>query len=733
MQLKPFFLGATIALTGAIGVAAAQERTMIVLDGSGSMWGQIDGVPKLQIARDTLRDVLKSVPDTTELGLMAYGHRKKGDCNDIELVVPPALGTASSIADKADSMKFLGKTPLTEAVKRAAEELRYTEDTATVVLITDGLETCKANVCELGSLLESQGANFTAHVVGFGLSKEEGAQVACLAENTGGQYFSADNGAALADALKETVVAITPSVTLVPVDQSGVKITDITLTWSVLDADGNEALTDYGFGDAGGKLGVGDYTVSVEGPAASGGGAISVVADVKSQSFEISLEVQRLEATLSAPAQIAAGAEFEVTWEGPDHKSDYVTIVAKGSDEGTYNDYAYTKNGNPSEINAPDGLGTYEVRYVHGETRKTLGSADIEVVEITGSVSAPAQVAAGSEFEVNWTGPAYKSDYITIVEVGADEGSYKDYAYAKNENPAKIQAPDSLGEYEVRYVIGASKRTLATTTVEVTAISGTIDAPENVPAGSEFKVEWTGPSNKGDYLTIVPAGAEEGAYKDYAYTQHGSPSELTAPDDVGAYEVRYVIASSKRTLVSQPITLTEVSASLTVPGPIIPGGTIRVEWEGPDGPSDYITVVEKGADEGSYMDYAYTRNGSPSEINLPKALGVFEVRYVVGSSDRTLASIPITLKPVSATVTPPATAKAGEAIEVSWTGPAAKGDTIEIVAAGAEDSAAPLAKAGTVQGSPLFIYAPEDAGEYQVRYKVKDTGKVLATAPLSVE
>ncbi len=101
MQLRSILLGATIALTGAIGVATAQERTMIVLDGSGSMWGQIDGVPKLQIARDTLRDVLKSVPDTTELGLMAYGHRKKGDCNDIELVVPPALGTAATISDKA--------------------------------------------------------------------------------------------------------------------------------------------------------------------------------------------------------------------------------------------------------------------------------------------------------------------------------------------------------------------------------------------------------------------------------------------------------------------------------------------------------------------------------------------------------------------------------------------------------------------------------------------------------
>jgi Ca-activated chloride channel family protein len=52
---------------------------------------------------------------------MAYGHRQKGSCDDIELVVPPAPGTAGAISAAADSMKFLGKTPLTAAVRKAAE------------------------------------------------------------------------------------------------------------------------------------------------------------------------------------------------------------------------------------------------------------------------------------------------------------------------------------------------------------------------------------------------------------------------------------------------------------------------------------------------------------------------------------------------------------------------------------------------------------------------------------
>ena len=185
--------------------AAAADRAIIVLDASGSMWGQIDGTPKLEIARDTLRTVLQTVPADMELGLMAYGHREKGSCDDIELVVPPAAGSAASITAAADAMKFLGKTPLSAAVKQAAESLKYTEEKSTVILITDGIETCEADPCALGKELEEAGVDFTAHVLGFGLSAEEGREVACLAENTGGKYLQASDAAALKDALAEAV------------------------------------------------------------------------------------------------------------------------------------------------------------------------------------------------------------------------------------------------------------------------------------------------------------------------------------------------------------------------------------------------------------------------------------------------------------------------------------------------------------------------------------------------
>jgi Ca-activated chloride channel homolog len=194
----------------------AEGKSIIVLDASGSMWGQIDGRPKLEIAREALGTVLTGLDPATEIGLMAYGHRSKGDCNDIELVVPPASGTAQSITDAANAMKFLGKTPLTESVRRAASELKSTEAKATVILITDGIETCEADPCALGAELEASGVDFTAHVVGFGLTAEEGATVACLAENTGGKYIEAKDAGSLIEALKTTVAVAEPEPTPVP-------------------------------------------------------------------------------------------------------------------------------------------------------------------------------------------------------------------------------------------------------------------------------------------------------------------------------------------------------------------------------------------------------------------------------------------------------------------------------------------------------------------------------------
>ena len=62
---------------------------LFVLDASGSMWGRVDGEPKIDVARRVLGGLVRDLPADVSVGLQAYGHPRKDDCNDIEILAPP--------------------------------------------------------------------------------------------------------------------------------------------------------------------------------------------------------------------------------------------------------------------------------------------------------------------------------------------------------------------------------------------------------------------------------------------------------------------------------------------------------------------------------------------------------------------------------------------------------------------------------------------------------------------
>lgn len=202
---------AALAATGLYAANAKRPATMLVLDASGSMWGQIDGKPKITIAREAV-GIMLSGWQGGDLGLMAYGHNRKGDCNDIEVLQPVGANTAAGIRKQVDALNPKGMTPISESVRQAAAQLRSTEQKATVILVSDGEETCSADPCALGKELESTGVDFTAHVVGFDIQQGSKAhkQLQCLAANTGGRYVDARNAGELNRAL-QTVAASEPS------------------------------------------------------------------------------------------------------------------------------------------------------------------------------------------------------------------------------------------------------------------------------------------------------------------------------------------------------------------------------------------------------------------------------------------------------------------------------------------------------------------------------------------
>ncbi len=180
--------------------ASAAPAVLFVLDGSGSMWGRAGDQVKITAAKAVLAELLAGLPRGIEAGLMAYGHRRKGDCSDIEVLERPGA-PLDRLQQAVQRIRPKGKTPIADTLVRAGKLLRGREDRTTVVLVSDGLETCGGDPCAVARALHEQGHELVIHVVGFGVSDRRAEPLRCIARAGGGRYFPAADAAALRAAL----------------------------------------------------------------------------------------------------------------------------------------------------------------------------------------------------------------------------------------------------------------------------------------------------------------------------------------------------------------------------------------------------------------------------------------------------------------------------------------------------------------------------------------------------
>ena len=194
------------ALAGPAAVrAGAPSDLLLVLDASGSMWGQVEGESKIVIARRVLGKLVDDLPPAQALGLIAYGHRREGDCQDIEVVAPLAALDRAALKNKVGQLQPKGKTPITASAERAFELLSGREGGATIVVLTDGLETCGGDPCAAVRAAKQRGVDFRLHIIGFDVAGEDVSPLECMAQAGDGRYLSAANADQLGAALTAAV------------------------------------------------------------------------------------------------------------------------------------------------------------------------------------------------------------------------------------------------------------------------------------------------------------------------------------------------------------------------------------------------------------------------------------------------------------------------------------------------------------------------------------------------
>ncbi|MDR3555020.1 MAG: VWA domain-containing protein, partial [Syntrophobacteraceae bacterium] len=181
------------------------KNLVFILDASGSMVAKVQGQAKIVTAKKVLSGFVNDLPAGVNVGLVTYGHRNKKDCRDVEELVPLGPPDKKDLIARINSIKPKGMTPITYSIQKVAEGLKSVRGETTIVLVSDGEETCGGDPCAVVRALKASGIKFVMHVIGFDVNKQEKAQLSCIAEAGGGSFYTAANARDFALATKKIV------------------------------------------------------------------------------------------------------------------------------------------------------------------------------------------------------------------------------------------------------------------------------------------------------------------------------------------------------------------------------------------------------------------------------------------------------------------------------------------------------------------------------------------------
>jgi Ca-activated chloride channel family protein len=653
-------LAALLAATLPFSASRAQDSqpdTLIVIDMSNSMWGQIEGRAKVEIAREALETLAESLPAGAPTGLMAYGHRRTGDCGDVQLVQPVTPLDRGALARAVAAMKPRGKTPITEALRQAAATLNANDRPARLVLVSDGIETCGGDPCALARELAAGGIDFTAHVIGFDIaSRADQAKIACIASATGGQYHNARDAGELAAALKASTVEtadVPPGfpVTFTAVEaETGNAVTG-SVDWSVVDAGDERLVATLGGNGAKMDLEPGDYLVTATSGARAGGVEVSIGGEGASVVVKLASDVPEASVTPAASGG-SASSVLSVAFTGPMEEGDFLRIVTPDGERLETDLWDYTREGSPLTMRLPSEPGSYAVAYVWAKGGdRTIARADIEVGPADLAIDMAAELPAGSMTDVSWRGPDGDGDFLAFVAPGGTADAHGNrYAYTRDGAKLSMQAPGEPGTYEAVYVAGNDNTVMIRKPFKVVEAPATLAMTGEPVAGGHVDVSWTGPGGASDWIGFAPVGAPPSEYLGWA-TPDAPSVRLTVPASAGAYELRYVLSAADGTkvLTSVPVTVTEPVVRLEAPPEVAAGAELSVVAQGPASTSNWVGFARPGEGPAAYVGGAWntTDNIADGRISVmaPSEPGSYELRFVIAAGEaRVVARVPVTVK-----------------------------------------------------------------------------------------
>jgi Ca-activated chloride channel family protein len=198
------------------GQAELKENINIelILDSSGSMAAEMEGQPKLEIAKEVLIGFVETLPETANVALRVYGHvgsnneaDKAVSCAGSELLYPFQTLDKAKFKTAINSFQATGWTPVAGSLQKAQEDFaQFDPETSSnfVYLVSDGIETCDGDPVAAARELYASDIKAVVNIIGFDVDPEAAQQLRAAAEQGGGQYYEAHSATELNTIFTET-------------------------------------------------------------------------------------------------------------------------------------------------------------------------------------------------------------------------------------------------------------------------------------------------------------------------------------------------------------------------------------------------------------------------------------------------------------------------------------------------------------------------------------------------
>jgi Ca-activated chloride channel family protein len=189
--------------------APADGRLLLLLDSSGSMKEpDASGSTKIDAAKKALDTVVDRLPGSAQVGLRVYGAKPLSSsdpaaCTDTDLVVPVGPADTAGLKRAIGGYRPAGETPIAYSLGKAAADLGPSGP-RTILLVSDGEESCKADPCAVARQLHAAGIDLVVDVVGLNVTAAARDQLACIADAGGGTYYDARDATQLTAAMNQS-------------------------------------------------------------------------------------------------------------------------------------------------------------------------------------------------------------------------------------------------------------------------------------------------------------------------------------------------------------------------------------------------------------------------------------------------------------------------------------------------------------------------------------------------